>query len=139
MFIFCKSIFLLYLLKINIMPQKFTEIADDALISIKVNKPFYFMVKNLSYTLYKLLTPEDNALFAKIMEDNKNNINNFPDYNSMNENQKNFYTTILLLAEIETQAKANNFIKETEILMPEDEGFNLDAIKEKLDIPEDLK
>ena len=121
------------------MPQKFTEIADDALISIKVNKTFYFMVKNLSYTLYKLLTPEDNALFAKIMEDNKNNINNFPDYNSMNENQKNFYTTILLLAEIETQAKANNFIKETEILMPEDEGFNPDAIKEKLDIPEDLK
>ena len=46
------------------MPQKFTEIADDALISIKVNKSFYFMVKNLSYTLYKLLTPEDNALFA---------------------------------------------------------------------------
>ena len=29
--------------------------------------------------------------------------------------------------------------KETEVLMPEDEGFNPDAIKEKLDIPEDLK
>jgi hypothetical protein len=121
------------------MPQKFKEIADDALINVKVNKSYYFMVKNLSYSLYKLLTPEDNILFAELMKNSKNKTNTFPDYNSMNENQKNFYTIILLLAEIENQAISSNLIKDTEILMPEDEGFNPETIKNQLDLPEDLK
>ena len=36
------------------MPQTLTEIADNAIIDIKVNKSFYFMPKNLGFTLYKL-------------------------------------------------------------------------------------
>ena len=40
------------------MPQTLTEIADDAIIEIKVNKSFYFMVKNLGFTLFKLMSNE---------------------------------------------------------------------------------
>ena len=119
------------------MTQTLTEIADNAIIEIKVNKNFYFMLKNLGYTLYKLMSQEESQIFNELMQKKDNNL--LPDYNTLSEAQQNFYTIMLLLAEIETQAKANNFIKETEVLMPEDEGFNPDAIKEKLDIPEDLK
>ena len=41
------------------MPQTLTEIADNAIIEIKVNKSFYFMLKNLGYTLYKLMSQEE--------------------------------------------------------------------------------
>ena len=71
MFIFCKCIFLLYLLKNYIMPQTFTEIADDAVIEIKVNKSFYFMVKNLGFTLYKLMSQEESQIFNELMQKKK--------------------------------------------------------------------
>jgi hypothetical protein len=116
------------------MPQTFTEIADDALISIKVNKSFYFMVKNLSFTLYKLMSPEESQIFNELMEKKDNNL--LPDYNSLSEPQQNFYTVMLLLAEIEKEAKANNLTQSKEVLMPEDEGFNPEDIQKEFDIPD---
>ena len=119
------------------MPQTLTEIADNAIIDIKVNKSFYFMLKNLGFTLYKLMSTEESNIFNEIMVKKDNSL--LPDYNELSESQKNFYTVMLLLAEIEKEAIKNNLTQSKEVLMPEDEGFNPDAIKEKLDIPEDLK
>ena len=127
MFIFCKCIFLLYLLKNYIMPQTFTEIADNAIIEIKVNKSFYFMVKNLGFTLYKLMSPEEAQIFNELMQKKDNNLS---------QPQQNFYTVMLLLAEIEKEALKNNLIQSKEVLMPEDEGFNPETIQKEFDIPD---
>lgn len=134
MFIFCKCIFLLYLLKNYIMPQTFTEIADDAVIEIKVNKSFYFMVKNLGFTLYKLMSQEESQIFNELMQKKDNNL--LPDYNTLSQPQQNFYTIMLLLAEIEKEAIKNNLTQSKEVLMPEDEGFNPETIQKEFDIPE---
>ena len=134
MFIFCKCIFLLYLLKNYIMPQTFTEIADDAVIEIKVNKSFYFMLKNLGFTLFKLMSPEESAIFNEIMV--KKEIATLPDYNTLSETQRNFYTIMLILAEIEKEAINNNLTQSKEVLMPEDEGFNPEDIQKEFDIPD---
>ena len=134
MFIFCKCIFLLYLLKINIMPQTLTEIADDAIIQIKVNKSFYFMLKNLGFTLYKLMSNEESNIFNEIMI--KKDTNLLPDYNELSEPQRNFYTVMLLLAEIEKEAISNNLTQSKEVLMPEDEGFKVEDIQKEFDIPD---
>ena len=134
MFIFCKCIFLLYLLKNYIMPQTFTEIADDAVIEIKVNKSFYFMVKNLGFTLYKLMSQEESQIFNELMQKKDNNL--LPDYNTLSQTQQNFYTIMLLLAEIEKEAIKNNLTQSKEVLMPEDEGFNPETIQKEFDIPD---
>ena len=130
MFIFCKCIFLLYLLKNYIMPHKLTEIADDAIIEIKVNKNFYFMVKNLGFTLFNLLNKEESEIFSELINKKDNNL--LPDYNKLSEAQQNFYTIMLLLAEIEKEAIKNNLIQSKEILMPDDEGFNPENIEKEL-------
>lgn len=134
MFIFCKCIFLLYLLKNYIMPQTFTEIADNAIIEIKVNKSFYFMVKNLGFTLYKLMSQEESQIFNELMQKKDNNL--LPDYNTLSEAQQNFYTIMLLLAEIEKEAIKNNLTQSKEVLMPEDEGFNPEIVQKDFDIPD---
>ena len=134
MFIFCKCIFLLYLLKNYIMPQTFTEIADDAVIEIKVNKSFYFMVKNLGFTLYKLMSQEESQIFNELMQKKDNNL--LPDYNTLSQPQQNFYTIMLLLAEIEKEAIKNNLTQSKEVLMPEDEGFKVEDIQKEFDIPD---
>ena len=134
MFIFCKCIFLLYLLKNYIMPQTLTEIADDAIIDIKVNKSFYFMVKNLGFTLYKLMSQEESQIFNELMQKKDNNL--LPDYNTLSQSQQNFYTIMLLLAEIEKEAIKNNLTQSKEVLMPEDEGFNPESVQKEFDIPD---
>ena len=116
------------------MPQTFTEIADDAIINIKVNKSFYFMVKNLGFTLYKLMSQEESQIFNELMQKKDNNL--LPDYNTLSQPQQNFYTVMLLLAEIEKEAINNKLIKTTEVLMPEDEGFNPEDIQKEFDIPD---
>ena len=135
MFIFFVNLFfLLYLLKNYIMPQTLTEIADDAIIQIKVNKSFYFMLKNLGFTLYKLMNNEESNIFNEIMI--KKDTNLLPDYNELSEAQRNFYTVMLLLAEIEKEAISNNLTQSKEVLMPEDEGFNPEDIQKQFDIPD---
>lgn len=116
------------------MPQTLTEIADDAIIQIKVNKSFYFMLKNLGFTLFKLMSPEESAIFNEIMV--KKEIATLPDYNTLSETQRNFYTIMLILAEIEKEAINNNLTQSKEVLMPEDEGFNPEDIQKEFDIPD---
>lgn len=114
------------------MPQTFTEIANDAIISIKLNKSFYVMLKNLGFTLYKLMNQEESQIFNVLMQKKDNNL--LPDYNTLSESQKNFYTVMLLLAEIEKEAISNNLTTSKEILMPEDEGFDPENIFKESDI-----
>ena len=116
------------------MPQTFTEIADNAIIEIKVNKSFYFMVKNLGFTLYKLMSPEEAQIFNELMQKKDNNL--LPDYNALSQSQQNFYTIMLLLAEIEKEAIKNNLTQSKEVLMPEDEGFNPESVQKEFDIPD---
>jgi hypothetical protein len=116
------------------MPQTVTEIADNAIIEIKVNKSFYFMVKNLGFTLFKLMSQEESQIFSDLMQKKDNNL--LPDYNTLSQPQQNFYTIMLLLAEIEKEAIKNNLTQSKEVLMPEDEGFNPETIQKDFDIPD---
>ena len=116
------------------MPQTVTEIADNAIIEIKVNKSFYFMVKNLGFTLFNLLNKEESEIFNELINKKDNNL--LPDYNTLSEAQQNFYTVMLLLAEIEKEAIKNNLTQSKEVLMPEDEGFNPETIQKDFDIPD---
>jgi len=116
------------------MPQTFTEIADNAIINIKLNKSFYFMLKNLGFTLYKLMSQEESQIFNELMQKKDNKL--LPDYNTLSQSQQNFYTVMLLLAEIEKEAISNNLTQSKEVLMPEDEGFNPENIQKEFDIPD---
>tara|TARA_R110000868_G_scaffold29412_1_gene109299 strand:- start:559 stop:855 length:297 start_codon:yes stop_codon:yes gene_type:complete len=83
------------------------EIKDDALINIQVNKSFYLMIKALSFYLFKNIEAEDKDAYLKELIEKS--------YKDLNEDQKSLYPIILLLAEIETQAKNNDQFIEKEL------------------------
>ena len=97
---------------------KVKELKDDALLDIKVNKSYYMMAKAASFTILKGMNiPEKengDEYFKKIMNEK---------YENLDENQRAFYTVVLLLAEIEKQATENNLFIEKEVLQPGDEGY----------------
>lgn len=98
------------------MAIKVKEITDNAVVSIKVNKGFYMMTKALSFYLYQGVQKQDNPeeYLKKTMESK---------YQDLDDLQKSFYTVALLLAEMETQFKNENFYTEKEVLQPGDEGY----------------
>jgi hypothetical protein len=83
------------------------EIKDDALISIQVNKSFYLMIKALSFYLFKNIKAEDKDSYLKELIEKS--------YKDLDEDQKSLYPIILLLAEIETQAKNTDQFTEKEL------------------------
>jgi SepF-like predicted cell division protein (DUF552 family) len=97
------------------MPIKVKELKDDAIIEIKVNKAFYLMVKAILLNLINNITVEDKDTYIKESMTKE--------YKDLDETQRSFYTTGLLLAEIEKVAKDNNLFQEKEILQPGDEGY----------------
>jgi SepF-like predicted cell division protein (DUF552 family) len=97
------------------MPIKVKELKDDAIIEIKVNKAFYLMVKAILLNLINNITVEDKDTYIKESMTKE--------YKDLDETQRSFYTTGLLLAEIEKVAKDNNLYQEKEILQPGDEGY----------------
>jgi hypothetical protein len=97
------------------MPIKVKELRDDAIIEVKVNKAFYLMVKAILLNLINNITVEDKDAYIKESMTKE--------YKDLDENQRSFYTTALLLAEIEKVAKDNNLYQEKEILEPGDEGY----------------
>ena len=97
------------------MAVKVKEIKSDMIVDIKVNYAFYLMVKGLSYYIFKTLPKETIEEDIKAVMTKK--------YDELNELQQHFYTTTLLLAEIERQAVSNNMFEEKEILEPTDEGY----------------
>ena len=116
------TFYILHCIKDNIVPNNY------------VNKSFYFMVKNLSFTLFRLMSQEESQIFNELMQNKENT--SFLDYNKLSENQRNFYTIMLLLAEIEKEAIKNNLTQSKEVLMPEDEGFKVENIQKEFDIPD---
>jgi hypothetical protein len=97
------------------MPIKVKELRDDAIIEVKVNKAFYLMVKAILLNLINNITVEDKDAYIKESMTKE--------YKDLDENQRSFYTTALLLAEIEKVAKDNNLYQEKEILEPGDDGY----------------
>jgi hypothetical protein len=98
------------------MSIKVKEIADDAKVSIQVNKGFYMMTKALSYYLFQEIrkTSESEEYFKDVMQKK---------YQDLDDLQRSFYTIALLLAEMETQFKNENLYIEKEVLQPGDEGY----------------
>ena len=76
------------------------------------------IAKAASFTILKGMNiPEKengDEYFKKIMNEK---------YENLDENQRAFYTVVLLLAEIEKQATENNLFIEKEVLQPGDEGY----------------
>jgi hypothetical protein len=104
------------------MPIKVKEVADNAIVSIQVNKGYYMMIKALSFYLYQEInkTNKSDEYFKDILQKS---------YQDLDDLQKSFYTIALLLAELETQFKKENLYVEKEILQPGDEGY----VEPKLD------
>jgi hypothetical protein len=86
---------------------KIKEIKDDAIIKIEVNKAFYLMIKSLSLYLFTSITNEDKDTYLKDLLSKE--------YKNLDDLQKNIYTVILLLAEIEKQGTAQNMYIEKEV------------------------
>lgn len=95
---------------------KAKELKDDAIIDIKVNKSFYLMAKAASFVVLQGMSTQDKGeeYFQSIMTKK---------YEELDDQQRTFYTIVLLIAEIEKQATANNLYTEKEILEPGDEGY----------------
>jgi hypothetical protein len=90
------------------------EIKDDALVSVQVNKSFYFMVKSVLFYLFK----ESDVPAEKREEALKDLMNK--DYKDMTHWEQSFYTLTLLLAEIEKQAGENDQFADVEVDVPDD-------------------
>jgi hypothetical protein len=95
---------------------KAKELKDDAILEIKVNKSYYLMAKAASFHILQSMNINEkgNEYFSKIMNEK---------YEDLDNDQRTFYTLVLLLAEIEKQAQANEQFIEKEILEPGDEGY----------------
>jgi hypothetical protein len=95
---------------------KAKELKDDALLEIKVNKSYYLMAKAASYTILQTMDipNKGDEYFKQIMSQK---------YEELDDMQRAFYTIVLLLAEIESQATKNEMYTEREILEPGDEGY----------------
>jgi hypothetical protein len=89
------------------------EIKDDALVSVEMNKSFYFMLKNSLFYLFK--NPPEAEKKEKILGDLMNK-----DYKDMTHWEQSFYTLTLLLAEIEKQATEKDLFTDVEVELPDD-------------------
>ena len=95
---------------------KVKELKDDVILDVKVNKSYYLMAKAASFTVLQqmnLLEKGDDHI-KEIMTKK---------YEDLDDLQRAFYTLILLLAEVERQAKESNLYDEKEILEPGDENY----------------
>jgi hypothetical protein len=90
------------------------ELKDDALVEIKVNKSFYYMLKNTLFHLFVSIKgekPEDKENYIK-------EIMSKP-YSELNDEQRSFFTITLAILEIEKVANENNLFEEKEFVVPE--------------------
>jgi hypothetical protein len=95
---------------------KVKELKEDALVSIVVNKTYYFMVKSLAYSLtQQLMNENSDPQYVKDCFEKS--------FEHLNETQRNLQTVALLIAEIEAQGEKQNLTIEKEILEPTDEGY----------------
>lgn len=99
------------------MAVKVKEIKDDAIISVKVNKTYYLMLKGALYFLF-----EQNDMTSEQREASLKNIME-KDYLKLNDFEKTFQTITRMLGEIEKEAAAKNLFIEKEIAEPGDDNY----------------
>ena len=98
------------------MAVKVKELKEDLLVDIKVNRSYYFMLKETLHFLFNLEGDSQKKVeaFMKLPEIK---------YEDMTPHQRAFYTVTLVVAEIERVAKEQKLYNEKEILEPGDEGY----------------
>jgi hypothetical protein len=94
------------------------ELKDDALVSVQVNKAYYFMMKNTLFYLF-------NQIQAQGKEEAEKSIETIQaaDYSKMSQVEQAFYTTTLMISEIERLSVEQKLFDEKEVLEPGDEGY----------------
>ena len=100
------------------MAIKVKELKDDALVSVQVNKAYYFMMKNTLFYLF-------NQIQAQGKEEAEKSIETIQaaDYSKMSQVEQAFYTTTLMISEIERLSVEQKLYDEKEVLEPTDEGY----------------
>jgi hypothetical protein len=98
------------------MAVKVKELKDDAIVDIKVNKNYYYMMKSALFYLFvnKPESKNNEDVLKKIMSMKPE---------EMDEWERAFHTITLFLAEVEKQATENKLYDEKEVLEPGDEGY----------------
>lgn len=100
------------------MAVKVKELKDDALLSVQVNKAYYFMLKNTLFCLFNQIQAQGKEEAEKSIETIK-----AADYAKMTQVEQAFYTVTLMISEIERISTEQNLFEEKEILEPTDEGY----------------
>jgi hypothetical protein len=100
------------------MAIKVKELKDDALLSVQVNKSYYYMLKNSLYYLLTKIQESGEKETANSLENIKK-----ADYSAMSPVEQAFFTTTLMIAEIEKISIEQKLFDEKEILEPGDEGY----------------
>lgn len=100
------------------MAVKVKELKDDAILSVQVNKSYYFMLKNSLFYLFSQIqaqgAEETEKSLARIKE---------ADYSKMTQVEQAFFTATLMISEIEKISVEQNLFDEKEVLEPGDEGY----------------
>jgi hypothetical protein len=100
------------------MAVKVKELKDDALLSVQVNKAYYFMLKNTLFYLFNQIQAQGKEEADKSVETVQ-----AADYSKMSQVEQSFYTVTLMISEIERISVEQNLFDEKEILEPGDEGY----------------
>ena len=100
------------------MAVKVKELKDDALLSVQVNKAYYFMLKNTLFYLFNQIQAQGAEASQKSIETIK-----AADYSKMSQVEQCFYTVTLMISEIEKISVEQNLFDEKEVLEPGDEGY----------------
>jgi hypothetical protein len=100
------------------MAVKVKELKDDALLSVQVNKAYYFMLKNTLFYLFNQIQAQGAEASEKSIETIK-----AADYSKMSQVEQAFYTVTLMISEIEKISVEQNLFDEKEVLEPGDEGY----------------
>jgi hypothetical protein len=100
------------------MAIKVKELRDDAIVSVPVNKAYYFMLKNILFYLFNQIQAQGKEEIEKSMETIK-----AADYSKMSQVEQCFYTVTLMISEIEKISVEQNLFDEKEVLEPGDEGY----------------
>jgi len=100
------------------MAIKVKELKDDAIVSVPVNKSYYFMMKNNLFYLFNQIQSTGAEASEKSIETIK-----AADYSKMSQVEQSFYAVTLMISEIERLALEQNLFDEKEVLEPTDEGY----------------
>lgn len=99
------------------MPVKVKEIKDGAETTIKVNKNFYLMCKNILLFLFQEYGPGDETRQESLERIMKGK------YEDMNDFEKSFFTVSILIGEMEKNFVEAKQVEEKEVPVPGDPDF----------------